>query len=110
MFQLQDYFYVRNLAENSSISIHFIGTNFADIALFGVFRELRKKLFHKNLNSIVRLSSERKVIYLYQILMENTLINIRFLEMFLKFSDYGSQIRFNQISTKVILRSVSRKV
>ena len=47
MFQLQDYFYVRNLAENSSISIHFIGTNFADIALFGVFRELRKKLFHK---------------------------------------------------------------
>ena len=36
MFQLQDY--VGEFAENSSISIHFIGTNFADIALFGVFR------------------------------------------------------------------------
>ena len=38
MFRLQDYFYARKLTENTSISIHFKGINFADIALFGVFR------------------------------------------------------------------------
>lgn len=47
MFQLQDYFYIRKLAQNSSISIHFTGTNFADIALFGVFRGIEKKTLPK---------------------------------------------------------------